>query len=116
MASDSFRNRIFINGVDLVDLMKTNTQEQMVAQQFSDGNLTSRIGSYGTSSQPSGYNITIPTIKVSGNKITSIANNTVSVDRSYCAHCSYCTYCNAQCKQCAQCSKKSASSSSNCSC
>ena len=116
MASENFRNRIFINGVDLVDLMKTNTQEQMVAQQFSDGNLTSRVGSYGTSSQPSGYNITIPTIKVSGNKITSIANNTVSVDRSHCAHCTYCSYCNAQCKQCAEYSDRTSYSSGNCSC
>ena len=116
MSSDTFRNRIFINGVDLVDLMKTNTQEQMVAQQFSDGNLTSRVGSYGTSSQPSGYNITIPTIKVSGNTIASIANNTVTVDRSHCAHCSYCSYCNAQCKQCSAYSDKKSTSSGQCSC
>ena len=116
MSSESFRNRIFINGVDVVDLMKTNTKEQIVAKSFSDGNLTSKVGSYGTSSQPSGYNITIPTIKVSGNKITSIANNTVTVDRSHCAYCSYCSYCNAQCKQCAKCTQKSASSSGDCSC
>lgn len=76
-------------------------------------NPTLTNGTYGGS--VSAYQVNIPKIQVSNNRISKVENSKVTISGSHCSYCSYCSYCNAQCKQCANCTTVNCSYNSRCS-
>lgn len=63
----------------------------------------------------SAYQVNIPKIQISNNRISKIENSKITVSGSHCSYCSYCSYCNAQCKQCANCKTINCSYNTRCS-
>lgn len=78
------KGKVFIGDQDLADII--NSKIEAKSTNISSGNAT-----YGTTST-SGSSFTIPVITVSKNRVTSIANKTVSLYKSHCSYCTYCSY------------------------